>query len=231
MVGFVLFLGNLGGGSTVSGAPSLSWGPALAIDLGLLLAFCGHHSLMARRPVKALLHQRIGPTNERSLYVLVAGLLLVALVEFWQPIGPPLWVATGALLWILRGLFALGWLLAIVGSWQLDHRRLFGFRPTLQRLVKRGEAPDGLVTTGVYAWVRHPIYLGTSVAMWSTPLGTPGHLVLASVLCGYILFGMRLEERDLADEHGAQFEQWLVATPALLPQARRTTPNTRRTPP
>lgn len=221
LIGFVLFLGNLSGGAQVSGPPTLPWKSALLVDVLLIGAFCIHHSALARRPLKAWLERWVEASTLRSVYVLVASLLLLALVEWWQPIGPVLWQLEGWALAVAHVLFGAGWLLAIVGSWQLDHQRLFGFRPTLQRMLRRDGEPAGLVTTGLYRHVRHPIYLGTLIALWATPTGTPGHLLLAVTLTAYVILGMHLEERDLSVEHGAGLTDWARRTPALVPRVWR----------
>ena len=42
-------------------------------------------------------------------------------------------------------------------------------------------------------------------------LVSPGHGLLALALTGYVLIGMRYEERDLADTFGASYRSWRKA--------------------
>jgi hypothetical protein len=44
-----------------------------------------------------------------------------------------------------------------------------------------------------------------------------GHLLFALLSCGYILFGVRLEEHDLADTH-PEYRAYAAATPRFVPR-------------
>lgn len=226
MIGFGLFLAHLGSGSKVSaGAQRMEPWPALALDFGLVALFCLHHSLLARSGAKQRLRRLVGDRVERSLYVLAASLLLIALVEWWQPVAQPaLWrLEAPAPLLAIRLVSLGGWTLALLASLQIGHGRLFGFRPTLQRLFLAPPAdPDRLVTHGLYGWSRHPIYVGSLIAIWACPVAGPSHLLLAGSFTAYILLGARWEERDLADTHGERYRNWVATTPRfLIDPARR----------
>lgn len=218
IVYFVLFLANLSPRAAVSGAGTATLGVALTTNLLLVVAFGAHHSLFARRWVKRQLQRVLSATSERSLYVLVASVLLLALVELWEPIGPELWHLRGPAAWLAHGVSAAGWGLALVASWQLGHRQLFGAPWNGSEPGPTGATEPDLVTGGLYAWCRHPIYLGTFVAIWTSPVGTPGHLLLAASLSIYTLIGMRLEEHDLDLTHGPAMVAWRRRTRTWMPR-------------
>ena len=76
-----------------------------------------------------------------------------------------------------------------------------------------------LITRGMYAYVRHPIYLGvicvcTGIALFTTSL--LGLIVLWGVI-PFFLRRIRLEEQMLVDKFGAEYEAYRARTKKLLP--------------
>ena len=85
----------------------------------------------------------------------------------------------------------------------------------------------GLCTSGPYAHVRHPLYLGTMsmvlgfavlINHWQHWYLTP--LLLALVVAFYGL-QIVLEERSLHRYYGPEFQDYARSVPALLPRLRR----------
>lgn len=78
-----------------------------------------------------------------------------------------------------------------------------------------------LVTTGPYAWCRHPLYAWSLLAGFGLGLATQTWLwpVLAVAVLG-LLFSREIprEERLLAQRHGAAFSAYAARTPALWPR-------------
>src|SRR5690349_1526720 len=68
---------------TIDSGPSMPWPQALAIDLALLSLFAIQHSGMARRPFKRWLTRFVPHSVERSVYVLLASLILAVIVWQW----------------------------------------------------------------------------------------------------------------------------------------------------
>jgi len=96
---FVYAVGFIGGFLTptrLDGVPTRPFWEALAIDLGLLGLFAIQHSVMARPAFKRWWTKFVPEAVERSTYVLLSSLALVALFAWWQPIGGIVWETTGA---------------------------------------------------------------------------------------------------------------------------------------
>ena len=59
---------------------------------------------------------------------------------------------------------------------------------------------------------------GFIIAFWATPVMTIGHLVFAIVTTVYILISVRyLEEKDLIDIYGEDYENYRKRVPMLIP--------------
>jgi protein-S-isoprenylcysteine O-methyltransferase Ste14 len=84
-----------------------------------------------------------------------------------------------------------------------------------------GRKDVALVTTGPYAWCRHPLYAWSLLAGLGLGLATQTWLwpVLALVFLG-LLFRREIarEEQLLAQLHGAAFAAYAAQTPALWPR-------------
>ncbi len=127
---------------------------------------------------------------------------LVALYTSWYP-----WIAAGAL-------FAVGIWLYIQSSHEFTPPQLGGL-PELRRMH-----PDRrLVTTGIRAHVRHPVYLAHLCEMLAWSLGTG-----LAVCFGLTAFGLvtgvimiRMEEAELEARFGEDYREYKKQVPAIVP--------------
>ena len=229
----IAFVGNLQATPLVQGLPGLAAllpvsidqggaaapvGVAVAIDLALILAFGLQHSVMARTGFKAWLHRKLPPSAERSVYVLLASLVLVLMFWQWRPIPTLLWSATSsvgvALGWTV---FATGFGLVLLSTFLIDHFDLFGLKQVWRQFVDKPAATHQFVTPFVYKLVRHPLYLGFILAFWGGPTMSVGHLLFAAAMTAYILVAIQLEERDLVRQLGARYAVYREQVPMLVP--------------
>jgi protein-S-isoprenylcysteine O-methyltransferase Ste14 len=119
---------------------------------------------------------------------------------------------------MLTAIFWTGWLTALSSSYMIDHFELFGLRQVFDALRGAVARMEALKTPLLYRLVRHPIMLGFLLAFWATPHMTVGHLLFAVMTTGYILVGVRLEERDLVAQFGATYEHYRQRVPMLMPR-------------
>lgn len=205
---------------TIDGAASALniWG-ATCVNLILLLAFGIQHSVMARPAFKARWTQFVPGPIERSTYVMVSNLLMIAQFFLWQPIDVPLWnVENPALRMTLWALCAFGWLLVPIASLMINHFDLFGTRQVW--LYLRGREYQNLPfrTPGLYKHVRHPLYVGWLIAFWATPSMSYGHMMYAVGMTAYILIAVTYEQRDLIRHFGREYADYMERVPKLIPR-------------
>lgn len=214
----IAFVGDFLVPRTVDSGPSSSLGVALAGNVGLLLLFGVQHSVMARQGFKERWTEIVPWHLERSTYVLATTLVLTLLYWGWRPIPEVVWSVGNpigeAVLW---GLFALGWAIVLISTFLIDHFRLFGLKQVWCHLRGEELEPPEFQTPGLYRYVRHPLYLGLLMGFWAIPHMTVGHLLFAAVWTGYILFAVRLEERDLLRFHGEDYRRYRERVRMLVP--------------
>lgn len=200
---------------------SASLGEALAVDALLIALFGVQHSVMARRSFKERWERLIPKPIERSTYVLASSACLLLLFAEWRPIGVVVWdVSKGAAGVALVLLSFVGWLLAVISTFLIDHAELFGLRQVFARPSAAAEPTLDFKTPWLYRAVRHPLYVGFLVAFWATPVMTLGHLVFALGTTAYVLIAIPLEERDLLERFGNRYAEYQKRVRALLPFPR-----------
>ena len=204
------FVGNFGVPKALDGTPTAPLGTALLINLGLLGLFAVQHSVMARPAFKRWWTRIVPEPIERSVYVLIASVVLALLMWQWRPIPmPALWHADAA--WSV----AIGWSTMVCGvavllwaTFLINHFELFGLQQgwlTLRGAELRGPA---FVTPYLYKIVRHPLYVGWLLIFWGAPAMTAGHLLFSAGMSGYILLAIRFEERDLVQHIGEPYQRY-----------------------
>lgn len=211
------FVGNLWVPKSIDSARDVPLGLALLTDGGLLALFAIQHSVMARPAFKRWWTRIIPQAAERSTYILLASVALIALYKFWEPIGGVVWSVQSPIgQVVLYGLFALGWGLVFLSSFLINHFDLFGLRQVWLQLRRQPYTAVSFDSPVLYRYVRHPLYLGLLLAFWSTPTMTLTHLVFAIATTVYILIAIQLEEHDLVAVH-PEYAQYKSRVPMLVP--------------
>jgi protein-S-isoprenylcysteine O-methyltransferase Ste14 len=226
---FVYAIGFIGGFLTptmLDGVPGTTLTHALLVDLGLLAAFALQHSGMARPAFKRWWTRVVPEWAERSTYVLLSSLAMVALFVCWEPIGGVVWSATGSITYgVVASLYALGWIVLLYATFLIDHFDLFGLAQVWRQWTGSVSRPPQFHTPGLYRHVRHPLYVGWLMIFWAAPTMTVAHLVFAVATTAYILLAIPLEERDLIATFGRRYLEYRRTTPMLIPRISRTNPS------
>ena len=212
------FIGNFIVPRTIDGVPQVSLFTALLVNGGLLTLFALQHSIMARPAFKRWWTQYVPKLLERSAYTLFSSLALIALFAFWQPMGGFVWqVESQVARCAIHTLYAIGWVVVLVSTFQINHFDLFGLRQSWAYF--RGTEYKALkfVTPGFYRYVRHPLYVGWFIVFWASPEMSAAHLFFAVMTTAYILIAVRLEERDLENEL-PQYRTYKAQVPRFIPR-------------
>jgi protein-S-isoprenylcysteine O-methyltransferase Ste14 len=94
------------------------------------------------------------------------------------------------------------------------------------RVLYQAQRTGRLATTGPYARVRHPQYVGFILIMFGFLLQWPTLLTLAMfpVLVWMYVRLARAEEREVVREFGDEYARYAGRTPAFIPHLRRPAP-------
>lgn len=197
---------------------------ALAFDLALLAQFAVAHSLLlsARgRPwLDRLAPLGLGPALRTTTFALLSSLQLGLTFVAWAPLGATWWEPHGPLRIALVAAYA--------ASWALLLRTMADAGLGIQTgalgwtAVLRGRAPlhGSFPARGTFRHVRQPIYVAFACILWTGPVWTPDHLVVAVGWTAYCLLGPTFKERRYAGFYGARFERYRALVPYWLPRLR-----------
>lgn len=191
----------------------------------IILAFAvysGLHSLLAASTTKEWARRHFGePVIQRGyrLFFNAAGvltLLPVLALVLWLP-DQHLYTVPAQLLPVFIGGQVLGLLVLGYSLAQTDVLDFVGVR---QFDGSKGQ-PE-LTTGGVYAWVRHPLYLGSMLVLWLLPRMSVNWLALILSISLYFVIGASFEERKLEKFYGKAYRDYKKRTPAFFPWPRKT---------
>ncbi|HPO12345.1 MAG TPA: isoprenylcysteine carboxylmethyltransferase family protein [Candidatus Hydrogenedentes bacterium] len=191
---------------------------ALWLDAGLCLLFFVQHSVMVRKFVRRWQAKLVPEEYGAAIYAIFSGLVLLAMVVFWQSVQWPIIEFHGVYRIPFRALF----LLSVAGfAWGVRSFKSFDpFGVSLIRHRLRGTQPrpQPFVAVGPYRWVRHPLYLFMLFMIWSCPALTMDRLMFNLLWTVWIgVVGTILEERDLVAEFGDIYREYQRKVPMLIP--------------
>jgi protein-S-isoprenylcysteine O-methyltransferase Ste14 len=215
------FVGNFAVPKSIDTGPVVGRGEAVMVNLLLLSLFAIQHSVMARQGFKRWWTRIVPHAVERSVYVLLASLVLIVLFACWQPIPAIVWaVDDPALAQAIVAVSMLGWTIVLVSTLLINHFELFGLRQVVANLMGWTLPAPQFRTPMLYKAVRHPLYFGFIVAFWATPVMTVGHLLFAAVTTAYILVAIVFEERDLIAAFGEEYLRYRQRVAMIIPFLR-----------
>ena len=154
----------------------------------------------------------------RLMYNLLALILFIALLKYSGSLDTqlvikfvPPWTILQYILMIASGLIIIWAFLSY------DTLEFIGIRQIVGSGVKtENTSPKTITNKGLLGIVRHPMYLGTLVFMWSLN-STRVDILVHFILTIYILIGIKLEERKLVKQFGLSYINYQREVPALIP--------------
>jgi len=192
--------------------------PSVITILLAVAAYGFVHSLLATLWAKAQARRLFGPAADRLYRLVYNGIAAVSFL----PVLALTAALPGRTLYQLQfpwslvplGIQFFALLVLALGVLQTGAGSFLGLR----QLIGPPEAgAQGLVVTGLYRFIRHPLYTTGLLFIWLTPVMTTNLLALYSGLTLYILIGATLEERRLTHEFGQAYAEYRRRTPMLIP--------------
>ncbi len=138
----------------------------------------------------------------------IIGLACAAATAWAASMDGTFWAGWGLWQWLGIGIMIAGVSLDIFAVAQF--RRV---RTTINPL--RPERSSALVTDGLFAFTRNPMYVGMALALvgWSVALATAWGLIAVAIFVGWITwFQIRPEEAAMRQRFGADFERYAMQT-------------------
>jgi protein-S-isoprenylcysteine O-methyltransferase Ste14 len=155
-----------------------------------------------------------GVREDRANRWVIVAIGLIGLLTAWLPAWcdrKDFWTLDGdALRWLGVALFAAGGALRLWPVFVLGHRfsGLVAIQPG-----------HTLVTSGIYALIRHPSYLGLLVNAlgWALAFRSTAGVLLTALLIPPVRARIRSEENLLRSEFGAEYDAYRARTARLIP--------------
>ncbi|MDT8886133.1 methyltransferase family protein [Aquirufa regiilacus] len=165
------------------------------------------HSLLATDTIKVLAKSKtpsIFPYY-RIAYNVIAIVGLAVLLRFTLPLA-----SLSADTFIGGVITGIGLLFIVLAFRAFNLREFLGFQT---------ETKSELVVTGMYRFVRHPLYFGTMIFIAGLYLLMPSHMMLYVLVISYVYIwvGSRLEERKLRALFGESYSNYAKKVKSLIP--------------
>lgn len=182
------------------------------ILFGAVALYGALHSVLASQSVKAWAARRLGLRGGAYRLAFNAFSTVTLLPVLALPVRYPdrllyrlpwPWTALGVAVQLLGVLLV------------LDAVRRTGVWAFLGLRDPEGDCP--FTAAGPYRWMRHPIYVGSLLFLWASPLMTRNQALLYTALSLYLVVGERLEEGRLVRELGAVYRDYRRRVPTWTP--------------
>lgn len=192
----------------------------------IFIAFAAYsllHSLLATRAVKQWAQDRFGEFGARfyRLFYNFVGAVTLLPVLTLLALYPGEELYRWPSLWLYVALFlqGAGAFIILIGLLQTGVWSFFG----LDAVSKDSHDPENLITTGLYAYMRHPLYTGGLLLIWFMPVMTTSLLAFNLAATLYLYIGSVFEERRLLAAFGDDYKQYRSRVPRLIPRLRQPT--------
>jgi protein-S-isoprenylcysteine O-methyltransferase Ste14 len=190
-----------------------------SMTLAAVALYGALHSALASQRAKDFVRARLGASADRAyrlLFNILAGVTLLPVMAVVALNPGPLFYRVA---WPWSSVLLLGQaaaaVLLLLGLRQTDVWHFLGLRQ-----LGAGSGASRMVVSGLYQWVRHPLYTAGLILLWLTPIRTSSVLAFNIGMTIYIWVGSRFEERRLEREFGQAYGDYRQRVPALIPFPR-----------
>lgn len=185
------------------------------------------HSLTADKRTKRAFARLFGERARhgfyRLLYNIVSLITIAPVLLYAAQNGSVIWQVPAPLVPVFIGIQLIGVIGLLMSVGQIDGQRFLGIRQ-VQAYFKNEPLPlpdEPLQSDGLYAYMRHPLYVFSLLVIWFMPTMTDTFLTLNIGITLYFLIGSRIEERRMITEYGDDYQQYRQQVPWMLPDISR----------
>ena len=191
--------------------------PDSAVFIARCLLFGVAHSLFAAKRTKQFFSRVAGrePRAYRLIYNLASMVMLGWAMAAYRT-SPLLYAAPGIWRWVL---YAAQLVVAVV-IFRCVRQTGAGDFLGFSQLRSGFAHPPRLVTSGMYARVRHPLYLFSILFLVLNPVMTYRWILLTIFSTAYFIVGGMIEERRLLEEFGDDYQRYRQEVPFMIPFSR-----------
>jgi protein-S-isoprenylcysteine O-methyltransferase Ste14 len=178
----------------------------------LWLLFFFSHSFLATPSVKTAL-EPIFKNKYRLFYNGVAAILMALIMyHLLRMRSNDVFIAPPFLKWLGQTILTIGAGISIMAFKEININSFLG-------LSSADESSGKLITEGVYALVRHPLYFGLTLSSIGIFLIVPTDSILLSVVFSilYIIIGIEFEEKKLRQQFGTAYDDFARGKKKFLP--------------
>jgi methanethiol S-methyltransferase len=188
-----------------------------------MLGFAVLHSITADKHVKRWFAKTFGERTYEGFYRLFYNIVSVMslapiFLYMWQIAKViytvPTWLAP--IFTIIQLIGSIGLIISII---QIDWARFAGIKQLFAYLTgaELPLADEPLQFKGLYAWVRHPLYFFSLLALWFSPSMTDSALLFNLAATAYFVIGSRIEEGRMLEIYGEVYDNYRQRVPWLIP--------------
>ncbi|MDF1501219.1 MAG: isoprenylcysteine carboxylmethyltransferase family protein [Anaerolineales bacterium] len=186
------------------------------------IVYSALHSVLAARRVKSWVRERFGGTGERYyrlIYNIIGVVTLLPILALLAIVpGQEIYRWSAPWLYMALLLQMLGAAVILIGLLQTGVLSFFGLSWLLNDSKPGAEK---MITSGLYGWMRHPLYTGGLLMLWFMPLMTTSLLAFNLAATLYLYVGSVFEERRLLTSFGEKYAAYQARVPRFLPCPRR----------
>ncbi|MDD2922632.1 MAG: isoprenylcysteine carboxylmethyltransferase family protein [Anaerolineales bacterium] len=174
------------------------------------------HSLTASLALKEKAAQIFGGRFMRLYRLLYNGFALLTFLPVMALVatlpGKILYAVPAPWNYVMGAMQGAAAFMLLVAVFQTDALHFAGLKQLFEE-----DAKDQLVVSGLYKFVRHPIYTFSLLFLWLAPSMSDNSLVFYIGVTLYFIIGAYFEERKLLREFGEDYAAYKKSTPMLIP--------------
>jgi methanethiol S-methyltransferase len=174
------------------------------------------HSLLASTGIKDLFRRAFGVGFMKiyrlfyNVYAVISFLPVLYLMLTTS--DRPLYQVAAPVDYLMRVGQGASIFLLFVAVFQTDLLSFAGLRQLFEE-----EKTGKLITSGLYRYIRHPLYTFSLLILWLAPNMSMNSFIVYVALTIYVLIGIFFEERKLLREFGDEYAKYRSITPMLIP--------------